>query len=193
MRGVLPTFSFTMKFFQFILCAVIWAILCGCSQKKSSDIKFVSSNIERESSALVSEPMDAKEQQTAEEEVKEETAPIPEVQRPKTFVFDAETVLFKKTYWLHVEMAPDGTLTAKGLFYTDMYSEDEERTYTGAWRKGRILRGNARLTYYELSVDNRKWYITENLDYIWRGEDAYFDMCSNNIERAGKIVKTYEK
>lgn len=121
------------------------------------------------------------------------TDSIREANKPKTIVLDSKLMLYGTNYWAHVEMAPDGTLKGKALFFVDLFSDGVQQSITGAWHTGRTSRGDSYIKYYELNIGDAKWYVTENFDYLWRGENAYLDMCHNNIGNAGTIIKKSEK
>lgn len=173
-----------------IFAIILLFLLLACNSKKENELQFVTSDLEK--TAYVPK-IAADEKQYGKTITQEEIGSKKEAQRPKTIVLDCETMLLGRNYWSHIEMEPDGTLNGKALFVTNVLSNDVEESFTGSWHTGRTQRGNAYITYYEFDINDSEWYITEKFDYLWRGDNAYEDMCHNNIDNAGKIVKKTEK
>lgn len=178
-----------MKTAYYFLYILILVGTFACNRKKENEVNYVTSDLER--TAYVPKTA-ADEKQYAKVLSQEELDSIKEAKRPKTIVVDSKTMLWGTNYWAHIKLAPDGTVTGNALFYLENWP-DEERELVGSWRTGTVSRGNSSIKYYEIDVNEQEWYITENFDYIWRGNTSYTEMRNNNTDRAGIIVKKYEE
>lgn len=104
-----------------------------------------------------------------------------------TYVIESANKFHLAIAYAHVELAPDGTLKGNADFLNSaMRFQNVE--FVGSWHTGSISRGLSSITYYELDINDDEWYCTEEFDYLWRGSDAYSDMRSNDIDKAGEII-----
>lgn len=165
-------------------------MLTCCSSKKEKEPRVVTADIKRK--RYVARTAADRPQRTVrltpEDSIRQAEAREREERKTKTIVIESANKFHLAIAYAHVELAPDGTLKGNADFLNDALRFHNVE-FVGSWRTGSISRGMSNITYYELDIKDDEWYCTEKFDYLWRGENAYSDMRSNDIDKAGEIIK----
>lgn len=168
--------------------------MTGCSSKKEKGLQVVTADLKRE--AYVAKTESDKPEITRplskEDSIRLVQKKEREERKNKTVVIDAKYDFGGWVWTAHLELAPDGILKGDADFRTGTLTR-KHMSFSGSWRTGSISRGTSSLTYYELCVFDDEWYCTEELDYLWRGENAYSSMRGRDISVAWVITSVQYK